>query len=287
MMLKHLRYFLSGEKGQALPIVLALLAIGGLTIAVNLNYATTSLKGSGIVSEDMKGIYAAGAGVEHVLWSLRNGTPTANATPENINQMAVAMQTQNKGVFTLYYGDLINVDTVHYDWLDVTGNITDLGGGIYRYTITVTWQPGSGQPSIKLEEVGARLPIGYSYQAGSADIVGNLSRNNPNTPIEVDNYGAYLLKWDLGTPRPTVSANQTTRTQVFNITGTGSTSGHYANALAQPDSIGPVGEITATRYSVTATATRPGDSKITAEVVAELMILDDGTINILSWQLTR
>ena len=53
-MVRLLKQLLSSEKGQALAIVLGLLAIGGLTIAVSLNYATTSLKGSGIVEENMK-----------------------------------------------------------------------------------------------------------------------------------------------------------------------------------------------------------------------------------------
>lgn len=286
-MIKFLKRLWSSEKGQALPIVLVLLAIGSLTIAVSLNYATTSLKGSEIVEKKTEGIYAAGAGVERALWSLGGGGTPPTQLSENISGMAVGIETQNKGTFTLYFGELINVDAVHSDWLDVTGNITALGGDVYRYTITVIWQPGSGLPGIKLEEVGARLPIGYTYQVGSADIVGNLSRNDPPLPIPTDTYGAYLLRWNLGTPRPEVSSSQPTRTQSFNIIGTGSTSGHYANVLAQPDAIGPVGEITGTRYKITATATRPADGKIAAEVVTETMIQDDGTINILSWQITK
>ena len=46
-----LKQFLSGQKGQALAIVLCLLAIGGLTITVSVNYASTNLKGSRIIEE--------------------------------------------------------------------------------------------------------------------------------------------------------------------------------------------------------------------------------------------
>ena len=72
-MVRLLQQFLSGEKGQALPIVLGLLAIGGLTIAMSLNYATTSLNGARILGENMNGVYAADAGVEDALWCLENG----------------------------------------------------------------------------------------------------------------------------------------------------------------------------------------------------------------------
>ncbi len=96
-MRQFFKRLLGDEKGQALAIVLGLLAIGGLTIAVSVNYATTSLIGSRIVGEDMRGVYAATAGMEHAFWSLREGGLAANATPENINQMAVSIEAEEEG----------------------------------------------------------------------------------------------------------------------------------------------------------------------------------------------
>ena len=66
------RKMIKGQQGQVLPAVLALLVIGGLTIAPGLNYTATSLNGSRIVSEDISGIYAADAGVAEVIWALEN-----------------------------------------------------------------------------------------------------------------------------------------------------------------------------------------------------------------------
>jgi len=293
-MVRLLRQFLSGEKGQALAIVLGLLALGGLTIAVSLNYATTNLKGSGIVEEKTEGVYAAGAGVEYALWalttgewSIASGDNLTTGLSENISGMTVGIQTENKGTFTIYLGQLIEAGPpqVHVEWLNVIGSITDLGGGVYQYTITVTWQPGA-PPQIKLEECGARLPLGYSYQAGSAALFAeNLSTSEPTTE-ETDQYGAYLPTWELGSPSPEVSENETL-SQIFYITGTGSTSGHYACVQGQPNSVGPVGEIKGSRYRITATATRPEDGRTTAEIVADIMIQDDGTINMNSWQITK
>lgn len=290
-MVRFLKRLLSKERGQALPIVLGLLAIGGLTIAVSLNYATTSLKGSRIIEEKTEGVYAAAAGVEYTLWSLGiGGTPPAQLS-ENINQMAVGIQTENLGIFTWYLGELIAITDEHVEWLDVSGNITDLGGNVYQYTITVTWQTSageSGEPPIKLAEIGARLPVGYSYQAGSAaSFPGNLSLGEPTSPIQTDPYGAYLPNWVFGTPRPQVSATQPTRSQSFYITGTESLEDEYVWVVAEREDIGQVGEITGTRYKITATATRPEDGRTTAEIVADVIIKDDGKTNIVSWQITK
>jgi hypothetical protein len=285
-MVRLLKQFLIGEKGQALIIVLGLLALGGVTIAMSLNHTTTSLKGSGIVEEKTEGVYAAGAGIEYALWAIANSEEVPTQLSENISGMAVGIETENEGVWTLYLGELIETQPpqINVDWVEVSGNITDLGGGVYRYTITVTWQPGA-PTTFKVVEVGARLPVGYGYQVGSANIGGNLSTSEP-TSNQVDPYGAYLPVWEFSPPLPDISENET-GIQLFNITGTGSTDGHYAVVTGQPESIGPVGQIKGGRYKITATATRPEDGRTTAEIVADLMIRDDGVISITSWKITK
>ena len=105
-MVRFLKQFLSSEKGQALSIVLGLLALGGLTIAGSLSYATTSLKSSQIHRESIEGVYAAGAGVEYALWYLAeyDTEPADGPLAENINQMAVDIQTVVGHSYTLYLG---------------------------------------------------------------------------------------------------------------------------------------------------------------------------------------
>lgn len=290
-MVRLLKQWLSGEKGQALSIVLCLLAIGGLTMAVSLNYATTSLKGSRIVEEKMAGVYAAGAGVEQALWSLGGGGTPPEQLPQNINQMAVGIQTVNKGTFTLYFGQLSTLEEQYWK-INVNGNISWVEGNRYRYQITVTQTAETGQP-IHLEEVGARLPVGYHYEDDSttrSDIVSPPPAHDPE--ITPDDQGAELLnwlwkEWAPDPPRPVLDEVGDTYTQTFYITGTGSLSGAYAWAEGDPSVIGVVGEITGTRYKITATATRPEGSRTTAEIVSNVIIQDDGTISILSWQITN
>lgn len=253
---------------------------------MSLKYTATSLNSSRIVAERTEGVYAAGAGVEYTMWALVNDEEILTQLSENVSGMAVGIATENKGVFTLYLGQLVEAQPplVHVEWVQVAGEITDLGGGVYRYTITVTWQPGAPQ-NLKLEEVGARLPVGYTYTTASADIEDNLSRDEPVETQDI--FGAWMVNWTFGPPSPDVSQGEPMEIQIFYITGTGSTDGHYASVRGEPNSVGPVGQIKGTRYKITATATLPEDGSTKAEIVADLMIRDDGTINITSWKITQ
>ena len=284
-MIKLLRQMISSEKGQALPIVLALLVLGGLTIAPSLSYVTTSINSCRMIEEGMKGAYAADAGVEDVLWSLENGIPPSTQLLESINQMEVTMQTESQGTYTIYQGELIEPGE-HNDWLDIDTAIEwDEGAQAYKYIITVTWLPGSGDPVIHLEVIGARLPLGYSYQPGSAAIfVENLSTNEPDETV--DTLGAYLLNWDLGEPKPSVSKNDPVKTQTFYITGEGELEGYYAWVVANREDIGEVSSITGEVCRITATAKHSGDGETTARIVATI-IISDNTTYILSWQIAN
>ena len=283
-MKSFLRRMISSERGQVLPLVLALWALGGLTIASSLNYASTSLNAERILDEAMKGVYAAEAGVEDALWCLGKGISPPQQLPENINQMEVAIETEEKGFYTLYLGELIEPGG-HSDYLDIYGEVMwDEGAEAYKYTITVAWQPDSGTPVIHLEEVGARLPPGYSYQAGSAaDFVDNLSTGEPDETIDM--LGAYMLNWELGTPQPQVSEVIPVQTQTFYITGDGELEGNYAWVVANREDVGAVGEIAGTKYQITATATRSGDGRATAKILADVMIGE--RTDIISWQILR
>ncbi|GAG85332.1 unnamed protein product [marine sediment metagenome] len=92
-----------------------------------------------------------------------------------------------------------------------------------------------------------------------------------------------MLNWELELPYPSVSGANPVQTQTFYIAGEGSQEGHYAWVVANRDDVGAVGEITGASYKITATATRPGDGRTTAKIVAEVMIAE--TTYIVSWQI--
>ncbi len=278
-----------GEKGQALPIVLILLVLGGLLIAPCLSYAATSLNAGQVVEEKVRGVFAADAGMEDALWCLKNSISPPEQLPENVNQMQVAIQTEERGSYALYYGELLEVSGKHYDYLAVDGEMVwNEGAAAYKYTITVTWQPESGKPTIKLEEVGVRLPLGYSYKPGSAaSFADNLSTNEPIDTL--DGAGAHMLGWEFGSPRPEVSEGDPIATQTFYVTGEGGQEGDYAWVVSAESDIWVVGEVTGESYRITATATRPGDGEITAKVTAYVFTEEvEGEVvtHIVSWQVS-
>ena len=63
----------NGEKGQALVIVLVLVAFGGLVITPFLGHAGSGLIGSRLYGEAISQQYSSDAGVEHAIWDLTYG----------------------------------------------------------------------------------------------------------------------------------------------------------------------------------------------------------------------
>jgi len=285
-MIRFLKQIINDEKGQALPVVLALLLLGGLLVAPPLNYAATSLNSGRIIEEGVDGLYAADAGVEYVMWCLEHSIPPPQQLPENINHMGVALQTEEKGNYTLYFGEII-LAGVHSNYLDVAGDMVwDEEAQAYRYTITITWQPDSGTPVIHLEEIGARLPPNCDYQPCdlATSFPDNLSTSEPDQVV--DEAGALMVNWVLDTPLPSVSEDNPVQTQSFYITTQEeSQEGNYAWIVANREDIGAVGEINGILYRITATAKRCGDAETTAEIVADVMITDEST-DIISWQVS-
>jgi hypothetical protein len=284
-MFKFCKKIIKDEKGQALMIAFALLVIGGLTIVPSLGLNYTSAKTSNALQTGVKGTYAADAGIEDALWSLANSQSPPTQLPGNINGMRVDMQTVDRGSYTLYFDELVEPAN-HSDYLDVTSNMTwDAGANAYKYTITVTWLADPGSPPIFLEEAGARIPPGFSYQAGSAaNITENLSTDEPDETL--DSQGAYMLNWVLGSPSPKIDENIMELTQIFYITGSGNEEGHYTWVLSRREDVGAVGQINGTYYDILATASNLETNEVTAKIAVKA-ILGGGDTHITSWQINN
>ncbi len=277
---------IGSEKGQVLPIVLALLALGGLTIAMSLNYVSTGLNSGRIIDEKVKGIYAAEAGIEDALWAVKTGNPLPTHLQETINGMDVSVESeQGEGLYTLYLGEMVALG-VHNPYLDVQGEtVWDEGAGKYRYTLTVTWLPENGTSKIHLDEMGARLPIGYEYTPGSAALFENMSTEEP---IEtVDDFGATMVNWQFGSPPPSISENHTTESQTFYFEGDGAMEGGYGWVVANRTDIGAVGEITGNLNRIISTASDAASGRTTARIEVSVILEvgpEDTTIKVISWK---
>jgi len=276
----NIRQLIKNDSGQAMIVALVCLVLGSLIIAPVVSHAGTNMRNVLLKQSGMQGFYAADAGIEDVLWSLKRGEVPQTGLPQNPNNMQVTMNTEEKGAYTLVAGEWVPTGGPHSMELSITSNIAwDASNNAYRYTITCAW---TGPGNCWLIGTGARLPYGYDYQEESVHLFGgNLSTAEPGNIL--DGYGAHLLSWTF----PKILFNSPeTRTQIFLIEGNGDLEDNYGWAEAQRIDVGTVGELTGDFYVITATATRPGSSQVTGKVVADIMKHTSG-INIISWRILR
>ncbi|UCD09170.1 MAG: hypothetical protein JSU79_00555, partial [Dehalococcoidales bacterium] len=217
------------------------------------------------------------------IWALENDEVIPQYLSDNVNGKMISLDVEDKGIFTLYCGDLIYVDDLptHYDWLTTNGSAT-CNGSTCIYTISVHYSGDANQR--KIIELGAKLPSGYSFVSGSPALFpDNLTFNDPDETG--GDPGDEWIRW-LWNPGqgPVIDQSNPTVNQTFRITnlGAGSLDGDYTWVQVQDNDIGTVGEITGERHTITSTAIGPAtvDSVIEADV-----ILVGGTVYIMSWQI--
>jgi len=117
------------QKGQALPIVLILLVIGGLLIVPTLNYASTSLKGHEVVESNTLEFYSADSGIEDALHWLIYGKDTGGPWSWD--------EATGSGVRVAYEINNNRSVGVTVDRLDA------MGDNYYKITSTATGPDGS------------------------------------------------------------------------------------------------------------------------------------------------
>lgn len=118
MLRQTLKKLIKGQKGQALPIVLVLLVLGGLLIVPTLNYASTSLKGHQVVESNTLEFYAADSGAELALWHLMyGGLVVPEGEQRDLTPFTMNNETVNVNVFSLP-----DVDTPTYQITSIAGS---------------------------------------------------------------------------------------------------------------------------------------------------------------------
>jgi hypothetical protein len=85
--MKLLKRILKKEAGQALPMALVLLVLGGFLVVPTLGLMTTNLTANRQIDRNNLELYAADAGVENLLWNIQDdpGILPAEGTPKTIN----------------------------------------------------------------------------------------------------------------------------------------------------------------------------------------------------------
>jgi hypothetical protein len=97
-LLKTMKRKLKDEAGQALPMALIMLVLGGLLVVPTLSFMTTNLNANRIIEEKTGGIHAADAGIQDALWKLGNdvdpfpGGISSYDLAETLNGMTVTVE---------------------------------------------------------------------------------------------------------------------------------------------------------------------------------------------------
>ena len=137
---------IGGEKGQALPIALAVLGIGALMIAPFLGHVSANLIGSRIYGEVVEEQYAADAGIEFGVWHLLSGTTTV---PEE---------------------GLVELPAFTLNSIPVNVTIHDLGA---TYEITSTASCSDGSVMTITAGITYGLPAGFDILGGDQTFGGH------------------------------------------------------------------------------------------------------------------
>lgn len=275
-----------GEVGQALPLVLAMLALGSLLIAPVLNLVSTSLNTGERIEKKIKGLYAAEAGVEEALWRLRYNKPTSfpySYELSDINGMSVSVVIEE---LTTLSGVEVGSPGEHDDWLGIGKLVSyDNGPGIYFYTLYLT---NKSPANIKIEKIVIDFPPNLGYVVGSTG--GDLTTDAPAVSGNITT--GITLAWEFSTPYPNIepgadpqNGQYHTEAHTFRLSGPPNVSGVEGHGFvkATREDIGTVWDAdSAYPYQIIAQA-KDAYGKVVATIRAG--VWEGGGLSISCWQI--
>jgi hypothetical protein len=162
-MKKKLINLIKGQDGIALPIVLAMFAIGSLMLVPSINYVATNLHARAMVEEEFIGITSADAGIEDALWKIMNDYPDylEPYTLTDINGLSVDVNIDTVNVI---WGEI--VESGHHDeWIVTSVNVT-YNDPLYDYTLSVS---NNGSGNIRVLMILIDFPPEMDYEPNSTD----------------------------------------------------------------------------------------------------------------------
>jgi hypothetical protein len=192
---QSLKRVLTSQSGQALPMAMVLLIVGGLVIVPLLNFITGNMKASQVMEDKVYDFYAADAGAEDGLWKVRydylpdwlmgdwteetyshepySYTMYDNDNPSDIttvNGREVAVEIKPTWVLQDLEEPSTQQGRTPDDRLITYGNKTgetpDKSRGIY--TISIMYDGSLG--TLLVQRIGCWLPAGFDYVEGSSNL---------------------------------------------------------------------------------------------------------------------
>lgn len=220
---KLLKQIVYNQAGQALPMVLILLIIGGLVIVPLLNFIAGNMKASQVIEEKVLDFYAADAGVEDGLWKARydylpdwlmgdwteetyshepysyilydNDNP---ADTVELNGRGVAVEIKPIWVLEDLETPSSQQGRTPDDRLITYGNRTgetaDKNRGIY--TISIMYDDSLG--TLVVQKIGCWLPAGFDYVEGSSNLEKDTGQPYYKVPQTFSHKSGTAVVWDYG-----------------------------------------------------------------------------------------
>ena len=164
------------EIGQALILVLILLAIGSLLVVPTLRLGSTSSLSSQVVERQIKGLYAADAAQEYILWKLLYDTTWRSQQLQNnddsysfdfdvcgvpVSATVIMRAVEGEG------GTILATDDRIKPTKTVTPNELSSGGS-HTFTYIIELEQLSSDNSQGLDAVYDVLPKAFDYVPGSS-----------------------------------------------------------------------------------------------------------------------
>ena len=203
------------QAGQAFILVLIVLAIGAVLVVPSLRLTGTALMNSPMVERQIKGLYAADAAQEYILWKLLDanwrteyvGTEDVpfsfkfNVCDVPVSASVVMRAVVGEGGVTLATDDIIKpIKTVvvegHPEWSNPDGSVLVPNGYPGPYTYIIKLEQLSTDNSKGLDSVYDVLPKGLEYYAGYGSWFREEGGEWVSLPLHIDAIaGQQRLRW--------------------------------------------------------------------------------------------
>ena len=191
---------MNSEKGQALPLALIAMVAGALVIAPFLGHASSSLIGSRIYGQAIVEQCSCDAGIEWVLWRLKeNPVLTTNTTYHTSSLEPIPSEINSSSFPTTelrFVEDAGATETITPEWQDGEGehtydfNTTDKGSIVVvidnitaSKPVIVELSHVSGQPDYSFQGDGPYIAEFEIDSSGSYTILVTLPKTNKYGPL--------------------------------------------------------------------------------------------------------
>lgn len=211
--MKLLTQMMRKQAGQALPMALILMLLGGLLIVPLLDLTTINLKATQSVDLHTRELYAADAGVEDALWYLQSEDRLSIINPDDtwpmdpynlepVNERNVQVSIDHAwllgGLPDLPEDEpLLNEPDYANDHWTLIGALNIDVQPRNNYIVDITTNEPAGTAYV--DHIGVWLPQGYSYAAGTVKIngvdhLGNALVKEPDAPVPYR--GGNVYEWN-------------------------------------------------------------------------------------------